>query len=477
MNLTYMRQSPQNLRNPRYFVVLDNRTKFRIKWLNITRKFRSKRGNRSNRHGTKSALRSWDRNSGIHWELLKPIPVSIQSHPLLILSCLLNARSLSSKLIQIQHLLEISSLDILALTETWTKQNQCLEVIKGTHSTICYNLVVEYRPDKTGGGIGIIHRDTLKVRKVDVGRHLTLEYLILELAGRSIISIMYCPPNSSILTFPEEFTDKYMGLLILGDFNVNMAEQGEPKSAAFLELLETYGLMQWVLDPTHQSGSLLDHVITRETSSIGLDKPVVLDLVLDHRLILFGIPKHQAPGKTTMVKVRKLNDISTQVIQQELSDVFKLCQETDDPNTYLEIENKAWSMALDRMAPEKESLKKDWKRLPWFRAEALVQKCLKRQMEARYIKSCTEQDKKAYQHAWNIYLYNMNRANCLYLNEAVEDTHGDQRKLSGLLDSLTKEPGGTQCHQALMHHLQKALHVFSRIKLKQYANLSILNTI
>ena len=134
-------------------------------------------------------------------------------------------------------------------------------------------------------------------------------------------------------------------------------------------------------------------------------------------------------------------------------------------------------MALDRMAPEKESLKKDWKRLPWLNAEALVQKWFKRQMEARYIKSCTKQDKKAYQHVRNIYLYKLNRAKCLYLNAAVEDTCGDQGKLFGLLDSHTKEPKGTQCHQALMHHLWKALHPFSGIKLKPYTNLSILKTI
>ena len=84
--------------------------------------------------------------------------------------------------------MEIFSFDILALTETWTKQKQYLEVIKGTLSTMGYNLVATHRPDKTGGGI--IHRDTLKVRKVDAGRSLTFEYLV-ELAGRSIISIIY----------------------------------------------------------------------------------------------------------------------------------------------------------------------------------------------------------------------------------------------------------------------------------------------
>ena len=77
-------------------------------------------------------------------------------------------------------------------------------------------------------------------------------------------------------------------------------------------------------------------------------------------------------------------------MQQELCDVLKLCQETDDPNTYLEIANKAWSVALDRMTPEKESLKNDWKRLLWFNAESLAQKQLKRQMETRYIKSHSE---------------------------------------------------------------------------------------
>ena len=148
------------------------------------------------------------------------------------------------------------------------------------------------------GRHNIIHRNTLKVRKVDAGRSLTFEYLFLELAGRSIISIIYCPPNSSIPTFLEEFMDwvyhllnRYMDPLILEDFNVNLSQQGEPNSAAFLELLETYGLMQWVLDPTHQSGSLLDHVITREASPAVLDKPMVLDLVSNHRLILSGIPK------------------------------------------------------------------------------------------------------------------------------------------------------------------------------------------
>ena len=94
----------------------------------------------------------------------------------------------------------------------------------------------------------------------------------LELANNSIIAIIYHPPNTAISTFLEEFADwvshllnKYMDTLILGDLNVNLQKPDLPNSAAFLECLESYALKQWVLDPTHQSGTLLDHVIARET--------------------------------------------------------------------------------------------------------------------------------------------------------------------------------------------------------------------
>ena len=404
----------------------------------------------------------------------------MQYTPSQYLSALLNVRSLSSNLLQIQHLLEHSSFDILVLTGTRTKQNQSLEVIQGTLSTMGYRLVAAHRPDMMGG-VSLIHKDTIEVRKKDAGKSQTFEYLILELANRSIIAIIYCPQNSSISTFLDEFTDwishllnKYMDPLILGDLNINLREPGMPNSAAFLECLETYGLMQWVLDPTHQSASLLDHIITGEASTVLLDRPKVLDLISDHRLILFGIPKHQPLSKPTIVKFKKLNDIPTQVMQQEISDVFKLCQKTDDPNTYLEIANKTWLTALDRIAPEKESRKKDWKRLPWFNAKALALKQIKRQMEARYIKSHSEVDKKAYQDARNIYLLKLKRTKCLYSNTAVENTQGDQRKLFGLLYFLTKEQEGNLMSLACDASLAEGFTCFFVKKLKLYVNYSIL---
>ena len=70
-----------------------------------------------------------------------------------------------------------------------------------------------------------------------------------------------------------------------------------------------------------------------------------------------------------MIKFRKLNDIPSQVIKQEISDVLNLLGGIKDPNIYLECTNKAWLTALNKIAPEKESKKRDRKRLPWFNAD------------------------------------------------------------------------------------------------------------
>ena len=365
MHWIYSRQSLLNLKNFRFTAALDYNAKKRIKYLEINRKFQSKRIN-GRKYGAKSLHRQWDTNSGVHWEVLIPISLSLQSILPRYLSVLLNVRSLSSNLLQIQHLLESYSLDILALTETWTKQNQSLEIVQGTLSTMGYSLVSSHRPGRIGGGLGLIHKYSIDVKKKDAGISQTFEHLTLELANNSIIAIIYQPPNTVMSTFLKEFVEwvshllnKYMDPLILGDLNVNLQKPELPNSAAFLECLDSYALKQWVLDPTHQSGSLLDHVIARENSTLLLDRPKVLELMSDHRLICFDISKDQLPCKPTIIKFGKVNDIPSQVIKQEISVVLNLCDGIKDPNIYLESANKAWLTALNKIAPEKESKKRD----------------------------------------------------------------------------------------------------------------------
>ena len=93
-------------------------------------------------------------------------------------------------------------------------------------------------------------------------------------------------PNHPVTTgvFFDEFSDYLESiilsselLLITGDFNIHVNVVGDPHKLKLPELLETMGLQQHVITPTHESGNTLDLIITRqcedlvkETSTIGL---------------------------------------------------------------------------------------------------------------------------------------------------------------------------------------------------------------
>ena len=99
-------------------------------------------------------------------------------------------------------------------------------------------------------------------------------------------------------------------------------------------------------------------------------------------------------------------------------------------------------------------------------------------METKFIKSGSVVHKREYQDARNFYLQELKNAKCQYLNMAVEETHGDQKELFGLLNSLTIEPMGNQLPPGSEESLAEGFaSFFFRKKLKLYINPLILKIV
>ncbi|KZR98900.1 Uncharacterized protein APZ42_005466, partial [Daphnia magna] len=71
---------------------------------------------------------------------------------------------------------------------------------------------------------------------------------------------IYRPPDSNIIEFLEEFESLLAAsntskesLCITGDFNLHV-KNPNPREEDFLELIESYGLVQHVKKPTHEKG-------------------------------------------------------------------------------------------------------------------------------------------------------------------------------------------------------------------------------
>ena len=96
-------------------------------------------------------------------------------------------------------------------------------------------------------------------------------------------------------------------LLVTGDFNIHVDVVRDPYRAKFRELLETLGLQQHVIKPTHESGHTL--IISRQCENLVKKTPVSDHHIPDHWTVpcLLNLGKPSVTRKTvTLKKLRAL---------------------------------------------------------------------------------------------------------------------------------------------------------------------------
>lgn len=170
------------------------------------------------------------------------------------------------------------NLDILAITETWLNpgDQDAYHV-----SEICpagYDFHHIPRADANGGGVGLLVKKSLQIRKQNLEKFKSFEYMdvLVKYANTCTrLVILYRPPPSKENGLKENdfFSDfnsllerlaiTSSKLLITGDFNFHVNKPSETYAKKFLHMLKVFNLEQHVRGPTHKTGNTLDVVITR----------------------------------------------------------------------------------------------------------------------------------------------------------------------------------------------------------------------
>ena len=159
---------------------------------------------------------------------------------------LTNIQSIKPKLDMLIHHMQLNNLDMCFITETWT---QCgnepdYQYIKANLDTAGYNIMIHSRENRKGGGITVIYRPHVHVKKYSFNEHTSFEAITINLnitTKSYLLSSIYRAPNSSkkpvtMQTFLEELPDHISSLLrssknitILGDFNNPMEQTRAPR--------------------------------------------------------------------------------------------------------------------------------------------------------------------------------------------------------------------------------------------------------
>lgn len=167
---------------------------------------------------------------------------------------LMNAQSVRNKTLLINEYVRDDNIDLLAITETWLKKDGDAALINELVPE-GYTLISVPRNRGRGGGIGLLHRDSLSCKLVPPkqNKFKHMELMRTRVTGALMrpldVYVLYRPPssakNSSTITaFLEEletlFSDVALSIvpsIIVGDFNIHFDVPA--KANKLIDLLDT----------------------------------------------------------------------------------------------------------------------------------------------------------------------------------------------------------------------------------------------
>lgn len=271
-----------------------------------------------------------------------------------------------------EFLLTVNSypLDIIALSETWLKDNpQLMEYV----SIPGYATEFRHREDIKGGGVGVglyIKVDIKYKRRLDIEKlHPELEHLWLEVPGRNIhskalVGVMYRSIRmlstakwlESLESLLSQLTVTWDGMLILtGDMNIDMLQAENSLTKQYQCILDVFGLHQVIEKPTRvtkSSKTLIDHLITNFPQRIADTGIIPCSIVSDHDGIYASInvrvPRFEARHKY----IRDIKSLNESLFIEDFSTLpLSVIAYSDDPDEQLESLTSLFVECLERHAP------------------------------------------------------------------------------------------------------------------------------
>lgn len=161
-----------------------------------------------------------------------------------------------------------------------------------------YHTIRKNRAKETGGGVGVMLKKTLNVKRVKSNQFQSFEHHAVKINMRgntwtTLISI-YRLDYEPIDVFFTEFRQLlelsiHEKCIIAGDINIHCDNEDDQNTQKLNNLLSAFNLTQFINKPSHKKGHTLDVVIARlEDTEIG--EIEVADIgVSDHYLLSFSV--------------------------------------------------------------------------------------------------------------------------------------------------------------------------------------------
>ena len=180
----------------------------------------------------------------------------------------MNPRSLVKHVTELWDTIATHTPYAVFITEIWLNPASTPDITTATPNG--YKIVHRDRINKYGGGIAIIHQNTLRCTTSTNDTTPIMEHLNFQLQtdGKTTIRgmLVYRPPGAHpaffnvIPDFIAPLTIDSEHYIFLGDHNFHLDNTNDTNTADLLESLSNIGLKQLVTDPTHRAGYTIDPI-------------------------------------------------------------------------------------------------------------------------------------------------------------------------------------------------------------------------
>jgi exonuclease III len=365
--------------------------------------------------------------------------------------CYMNARSVCNKAEEIASYITENQIDILAIAETWLKSGEGDKIVRGDLTPHGYKLLSVPRPRGRGGGVAIVHADSLSIKKQQTSAYQSFEYTeVLMDTGNDCIrfSVIYRPPPHGKSGHPTEtfFTEfqAYMDshtttsgkLIVVGDFNFHYNNESDVESRKFKDLLFSLNLEQHVHGATHDKGNQLDLVITRADEHILKDVEISGPGFADHFPISFHIPWNEKKSTFIQKQFRQIKKIDIDAFCLDIQQSPLVQNRITNLNELVETYNEVLKKTLDKHAPlvSRNTVIRD--QSPWFTDAIKSAKTERRKLERKWraSKLTIHQDmyKECHKKVKNLCI----QAKSEYYCNKIEEAGEDQKKLYQIANTL-----------------------------------------
>ena len=147
-----------------------------------------------------------------------------------------------------------------------------------------YQLQKIYRSTRQGGDIALFHKREYQTTRIEnsplfntilyCAWTTTVRNKKITLLGVYQQTIGSTPGNThgkfldEVSQLVQYFITNYKNLVLLGDFNIHVQDLANSDSLVYNETMEAMGLIQHIIEPTHQLGNTLDLINTESLEAV-----------------------------------------------------------------------------------------------------------------------------------------------------------------------------------------------------------------